>query len=51
MKIIINCPAEDAEMYVEHVLSQIQQGYTSGHVDAESHWDSEKTEAEALAED
>jgi hypothetical protein len=27
--------------YVEYVAGQLREGFTSGHVDAETHWDSE----------
>lgn len=39
MMICIRVPDEgDCANYVKHVASQIENGMTSGHVDAETHW-------------
>jgi hypothetical protein len=40
-KITINVPAGDATDYLEEVIGQINNGFTSGHVDANTNWDIE----------
>lgn len=39
--ITITVPAENAMPYLEQVLHQINAGYTSGHVDRDTHWDTQ----------
>lgn len=41
MRIIITVPKDDLEVYLEEVTRQIHEGFTSGHVDRDTHWDSE----------
>lgn len=40
-KITINVPCSDATDYLEEVNRQISNGFTSGHVDANTNWDIE----------
>lgn len=40
-KLIINVPAADATDYLEEVIGQINNGCTSGHVNANTNWDIE----------
>lgn len=42
MKIVINVSEERAVEYVE-VANQLADGYTSGHHDAETYWDTEES--------
>lgn len=39
--ITINVPAENALPYLEEVQRQINEGYTSGHVDRDTNWNAE----------
>lgn len=42
MRIMINVSEDrDVTEYVEYVAAQIEDGYTSGHVDRETHWEME----------
>ncbi len=44
MQITINVEADnvsDIGEYVRHVATQIEEGFTSGHVDAGNNWDSD----------
>jgi hypothetical protein len=41
MKITIHVPEDQAESYVNYVADQIGNGFTSGHVDADTNWESE----------
>lgn len=40
-KLIINVPAAAATDYLEEVVGQINNGFTSGHVAANTNWDIE----------
>lgn len=44
MKITINAPKGEMELYKEEVARQLKEGYTSGYVDSETNWDSEDDE-------
>ncbi|QXN74355.1 hypothetical protein SEA_CAFASSO_140 [Gordonia phage Cafasso] len=39
MIITIHCPEGREAEYVEHVARQLEEGYTSGHVDRVTHWE------------
>ncbi len=41
MRIVINAPAERMGEYLEEVARQFEDDFTSGHVDAETHWEIE----------
>ena len=40
MKLIINVPKGRLEDYLEQVRTDVHNGMTSGHWDAETHWES-----------
>ena len=53
MKITINAPEDQMTRYMIEVFDSFEGGMTSGHVDAETYWDSGETEQftpEAIAE-
>lgn len=49
MRLVITIP-ELESTYVEEVIRQISEGYTSGHVDSEHHWTTDPKPEEAEAE-
>jgi hypothetical protein len=42
MKLTIFAPGNQMEAYLEQVLKEVKEGYTSGHVDSDSNWELEE---------
>lgn len=42
MKISITAPERELPAYVREVADQIEHGFTGGHVDATTHWQTEE---------
>ena len=46
----ITAPIADVALYLEEVQRQIGEGFTSGHVDRDTHWDIDLDDGESADE-
>ena len=44
----INAPIDEVARYLEEVQRQIGDGFTSGHVDRDTHWDIDLDDGESI---